>query len=187
MGIDKANVRYVIHYSLSQSLEAYYQVRRSLSSPRLAPLTSSLQETGRAGRDGKTSVCVLYFAYGDTKLIYRLIDDGDGTREQKDNNRSNVRRVVQYCMNNTDCRRSQVLGYFGEQFSKDNCHKTCDNCMQVHQFEQRDVSSFAKDAIRLVQSMERDKGVTMLYAVDVFRGSKGAKVRFFLPPLPPPR
>lgn len=177
MGIDKANVRYVIHYSLSQSLEAYYQVGRTR--PALVPCDAtdlSPQETGRAGRDGKTSVCVLYFAYGDTKLIYRLIDDGDGTREQKENNRSNVRRVVQYCMNLTDCRRTQVLGYFGEQFSKDDCHKTCDNCMQVHQVEQRDVSDFAKDAIRLVQSMERDKGVTMLYAIDVFRGSKGAKV-----------
>jgi superfamily II DNA helicase RecQ len=87
-----------------------------------------------------------------------------------------VRRVVQYCMNNTDCRRAQVLGYFGETFLKKDCHKTCDNCMSGGNYEQRDVSAFAKDAIRLVQSMERDKGVTMLHAVDVFRGSKGQKV-----------
>lgn len=136
------------------------------------------QETGRAGRDGKTSICILYFSYGDTKLIYRLIDDGEGTQAQKESNRANVRLVVQYCMNNTDCRRAQVLQYFGENFNKKDCHKTCDNCMGLDTFEQKDVSSFAKDAIRLVQSIEQDKGVTMLHAVDVFRGSKGQKVSF---------
>lgn len=109
-------------------------------------------------------------------MIYKLIDDGDGTKEQKDNNRANVRRVVQYCMNLSDCRRSQVLSYFGENFSKQDCHKTCDNCMLVTKMKQQDVSEIAQDAIRLVQSVERDKGVTMLYAIDVFRGSKNAKV-----------
>lgn len=137
------------------------------------------QETGRAGRDGKTSICLLFFSYGDTKLINRLIDEGEGTKEQKDNNRSNVRRVVQYCMNLTDCRRSQVLSYFGENFNKDDCHKTCDNCMLLNRVEQKDVSEVAQDAIRLVQSVEQDKGITMLYAIDVFRGSQAAKVSTF--------
>ncbi|KDE05013.1 hypothetical protein, variant [Microbotryum lychnidis-dioicae p1A1 Lamole] len=159
MGIDKPDVRYVIHYSLSQSLEAYYQ------------------ETGRAGRDGVTSTCILFFAYGDTKLINRLIDEGEGTVEQKENNRANVRRVVQYCMNETDCRRVQVLRYFGDNdFTAEMCHKTCDNCLAARNVEKRDVTEIAQDAIRLVQSIEREKGVTMLYAIDVFRGSKIAKI-----------
>ena len=129
-----------------------------------------------------TSVCVLYYAYGDTKLLMRLIDEGEGTREQKDHNRANLRRVVQYCMNETDCRRTQVLQYFGEQFPRDQCHKTCDNCMAPKNVELRDVTGLAKDAMGLVKAIQKDKGVTMLYAIDVFRGSKTQKVR--LPQLP---
>ena len=158
MGIDKPDVRYVIHYSLSQSLEAYYQ------------------ETGRAGRDGQTSDCVLFFAYGDTNLINRLIDEGEGTREQKEANKANVRRMVQYCMNEADCRRSQVLHYFGEKFDAKQCHKTCDNCRKATGGVTEDVREIARSAVLLVQSIEHDKGVTMLHAIDVFRGSQGAKV-----------
>jgi superfamily II DNA helicase RecQ len=179
MGIDKADVRYVIHYSLSQSLEAYYQVRPHFDNDEQNGVDLFLlQETGRAGRDGMNSVCVLYYAYGDTKLLMRLIDEGDGTPEQKDHNRANLRRVVQYCMNESDCRRSQVLQYFGENFTKESCHKTCDNCMAPKNLEQRDVTGLAKDAVLLIKDMQKDKGVTMLYAIDVFRGSKSQKVRF---------
>jgi len=123
------------------------------------------------------SVCVLYYSYGDTKLLMRLIDEGDGTNEQKEHNRANLRRVVQFCMNETDCRRTQVLQYFGEQFPKEQCHKTCDNCMSPKNVEMKDVTELATDAVRLVSSIERDKGITMLYAIDVFRGSKLSKVK----------
>lgn len=136
------------------------------------------QETGRAGRDGLTSDCVLFYSYADTTQMQRMIDDGEGTREQKENNRANLRRMVQYCMNELDCRRVQVLHYFGDTgFTKEDCHKTCDNCRAGRDVVVQDVTAYAQDAVRLVQSMERDKGVTILYAVDVFRGSKQAKVR----------
>lgn len=180
MGIDKPDVRYVIHYSLSQSLEAYYQVRIPARYWRrvfpFADQVTCIQETGRAGRDGQTSDCLLFFAYGDTNLINRLIDEGDGTREQKEANKANVRRMVQYCLNEADCRRSQVLNYFGEKFEPKDCHKTCDNCRRATGGVLEDVREMAKAAVQLVSSIEHDKGVTMIHAIDVFRGSKTAKV-----------
>ncbi|KAK4703284.1 bloom syndrome protein, partial [Phenoliferia sp. Uapishka_3] len=158
MGIDKPDVRYVIHYTLPQSLEGYYQ------------------ETGRAGRDGEASTCVLYYAFHDTQLLNRLIEDGDATPAQKENNKDNVRRVVQFCVNTTDCRRKQVLSYFNEAFDEKDCHKTCDNCASSGGSVKEDVTSLAKDALQLVRSLEGEK-VTMLYVVDVFYGSKAAKIK----------
>lgn len=158
MGIDKADVRYVVHFSLSGSLEAYYQ------------------ETGRAGRDGKTSICVLFYTYADTRSITHLIDQGEGTREQKDYNRDNLKRVVQYCSNQTDCRRAQVLQYFGEKFPKEKCHKTCDNCLRGEVFEYRDITADAMNALELAASLEHEKGITVALCVGILRGSKIKKV-----------
>ncbi|TIA90426.1 hypothetical protein E3P99_01588 [Wallemia hederae] len=158
MGIDKPDVRFVIHFSLPQSLEGYYQ------------------ETGRAGRDGEHSHCVMYFAYKDTTTINYLIDNGDGTHEQKATQRSNLRQVVQFCLNKTDCRRTQVLNYFGEQFDPRKCHKTCDNCFEGVGTEKRDVTEEAKHAVNLVKDVFKS-GVTMLHCVDAFKGSGAAKIR----------
>jgi superfamily II DNA helicase RecQ len=90
-GIDKADVRFVIHYSLPQSLEGYYQ------------------ETGRAGRDGLESQCILFYSYKDKKTIDFLIDQGEGSYDQKERQRNNLRQVIMFCENKIDCRRAQVL------------------------------------------------------------------------------
>ena len=157
MGIDKPDVRFVFHHTIPKSLEGYYQ------------------ETGRAGRDGKVSGCYLYYGYHDTSALKRMIDDGEGSYEQKERQRQMLRNVVQFCENRSDCRRVQILNYFGETFSKDECKGSCDNCKSKSRFESRDFSQYVPAAIRLVRNVERDN-VTLLHCIDVFRGSNSKKI-----------
>ena len=157
MGIDKPDVRFVMHHTIPKSLEGYYQ------------------ETGRAGRDEKRSGCYLFYGYQDSSSLRRMIDSGEGSYEQKERQRAMLRNVIQFCENESDCRRVQVLNYFGEPFSKNDCNNFCDNCSSGTTFEDRNLTEYAIASIQLVQMLE-DRRLTVLQYVDTLRGSKAKKI-----------
>ncbi|KAK2666377.1 hypothetical protein RAB80_018034 [Fusarium oxysporum f. sp. vasinfectum] len=149
MGIDKPDVRFVIHHGLPKTLEGYYQ------------------ETGRAGRDGDPSDCILFYGKQDIRILKKLIADGEGNNEQKERQMSMLNRVTAFCDNKSDCRRVEILRYFGEDFSAAQCRKTCDNCKAGLIFEQREFSEYAIAAIRVVQAQRR---ITTAQCADILMG-----------------
>ena len=151
MGIDKPNIRWVLHYNMPQSIENYYQ------------------EIGRAGRDGEDSECVLLFSPGDVHTQKYLVEVGIENPDRKRVQYKKLQQMVDLVYSNT-CYRKNILNYFGEIFLED-CNN-CSNCL--NDGEVVDKTLDAQKVISCIARMKRSFGATMI--IDVLRGSKNKKV-----------
>ncbi len=144
MGIDKPDVRFVIHYDIPKSLEGYYQ------------------ETGRAGRDGGEGICIAFYAHKDLRKLEKFMENKPVA--EQDIGRQLLQETAAYAESSV-CRRKMLLHYFGEEYDEENCHN-CDNCLHpTTKMEAKDALLVVLQAVAAVKENFRQE-----YIIDFVKG-----------------